>query len=112
MTTNFATAWSNLPFFPLFSFGDFCRKYIHGTRYVDSISRRPVELLRVAATLLPWSEEKHRRFDANFRWRLGTVLMCADVSLDDANGPLPWDDIRRVLQGWSVLMGGGSVTRE
>ncbi len=52
-------------------------------------------LCKAARRNAPWTEQKHRRFEMTLRERV-FELMTADKTL-------PWDDMRHVLQAWTVV---------
>ncbi len=52
--------------------------------------------MRVARNNARWNEDQHHRTAVEFRRGLAELLGC----FDDA---FPWDDVRRVIQGWSIV---------
>ncbi len=63
---------------------------------LGSICPTAEERMRVARNYVRWSEDQHYRTAVDFRRGVAALLGC----VDDA---LPWDDVRRVIQGWGVV---------
>ncbi len=61
------------------------------------------DLLTLAKSQAPWTEEKHRKLDAAFRSAAFGFLASYDMPHWETGLELPWDDVRRVLQAWSIL---------
>jgi hypothetical protein len=49
-----------------------------------------------------WSENKHYCFDDELRALLSETAVCHGVEHSLLAG-LPWDDLRHIMQGWSVV---------
>jgi hypothetical protein len=52
--------------------------------------------VRVAIYRARWREDQHYRTAGDFRREVAKLLGCLDETL-------PWDDIRRVIQGWCIV---------
>ncbi len=52
--------------------------------------------MRVARKNARWDEDQHHRTAVDFRRDVVEVLGCSDETL-------PWDDMRRVIQGWCIV---------
>ncbi len=52
--------------------------------------------MRAARNYAQWSEHHHYRTAGDFRRGLAEILGCLDETL-------PWDDVRRVIQGWGIV---------
>ncbi len=49
-----------------------------------------------------WNENRHCCFDDEFRALLSETAVCHSIE-ESLLADLPWDDLRRVMQGWSVV---------
>ncbi len=47
-----------------------------------------------------WREDQHCRTSGDFRRDLAEVLSCLEA---DEDAIIPWDDVRRVVQGWRIV---------
>ncbi len=57
-------------------------------------------MMRAARNNAGWSEAQHYRTAGDFRRNLAEVLSCLD---EDEEAVIPWDDVRRVIQGWCFV---------
>ncbi len=70
------------------------------TPILASIWPTDEERMRAARNIARWHEDQHYRTGADFRRGVAEVLSCFD---EDGDGVVPWDDIRRVIQGWCIV---------
>ncbi len=47
-----------------------------------------------------WNEDQHYRTAGDFRRDVAEVLSCLE---ENEEAVLPWDDARRVIQGWCIV---------
>ncbi len=47
-----------------------------------------------------WNEDQHHHPAVDFRRSLVEALSCLD---GDEENNIPWDDVRRVIQGWRIV---------
>ncbi len=60
-----------------------------------------MERMRVARNNARWSEDQHYRAAVDFRRDVAETLSC--LAADD-EAVIPWDDVRRVIQGWCIAL--------
>ncbi len=77
-----------------------------------------MERMRAARDHARWNEDQHCRTAMDFRRDMAEALSCLEA---DEEAILPWDDVRRVMQGWCIarfrlqwagLLGGEQVESE
>ncbi len=55
--------------------------------------------MRAARNNPRWNEDQHYRTTGEFRLDVAEALSCLGANEEDI---LPWDDVRRVIQGWCI----------
>ncbi len=56
--------------------------------------------MRAARNSARWNEDQHYRTAGDFRRNVAQALSCLE---EEEDAILPWDDVRRVIQAWSIV---------
>ncbi len=67
--------------------------------YPHSVHTTAEERMRAARNNPRWNEGQHYRTADDFRQGVAEALSCLGANVEDI---LPWDDVRRVIQGWCI----------
>ncbi len=56
--------------------------------------------MRAAINNARWDEDQHYHTAVDFRRGVAEVLSCLE---ENGEVIIPWDDVRRVIQGWGIV---------